>query len=77
MSEPYCKAIKGNEYAGLWELSIKFANELSRIFYFVPYYDTLVLLYGIVKESNKTPKRELDMAMKYMSDYERRLNKNE
>lgn len=64
LKEPYVKAIKGDEYKGLWELRIKFASDISRIFYF--------LLYGFVKKMEKTPKRELDTAKNYMEDYLRR-----
>lgn len=77
LTEPYCKAIKGNEYAGIWELRIKFASDISRVFYFAPYQDTFILLHGFIKKSDKIPKRELATAMRYMSDYERRFMKNE
>jgi hypothetical protein len=33
LKEPYVKNIKGEKYKGLWELRIKFAGYISRIFY--------------------------------------------
>jgi phage-related protein len=73
LAEPYCKAIRGSEYAGIWELRIKFASDISRVFYFAPYHDTFVLLHGFIKKTDKTPKRELDTAKGHMNDYERRF----
>jgi len=76
LKEPYVKSIKGDEYKGIWELRIKFASDISRIFYFVPVGDTFVLLHGFVKKTDKIPKREIEIAKQYMEDYKRRFENN-
>lgn len=76
LTEPYVKSIEGDKYKGLWELRIQQGNNISRIFYFLAIENTFVLLYGFLKKTQKTPKRELDMALSYMLDYKRRC-KNE
>ena len=73
LREPHIKAVTGKKYSGLWELRIKFAGDISRIFYFMPVRDTFLLLNGFVKKTDKTPVRELDIALRYMEDYKRRL----
>ncbi len=76
LKEPHIKAVTGKEYKGLWELRIKFAGDISRILYFMPVKDNFILLHGFIKKTEKTPKRELDSALRYMEDYKRKL-KNE
>jgi phage-related protein len=75
LKEPYVKDIKRKEYKGLWELRIKFASDISRIFYFMPIKDRFVLLHGFVKKTDKIPDNELKMAKKYMEEYKRRFLK--
>lgn len=75
LKEPYVKHITGKEYKGLSELRIKFASDISRIFYFMPVGTKLILLHGFLKKTQKTPKRELDTAKKYMIDHLRRREK--
>lgn len=72
LREPYVKPIKGEKYKELFELRIKFSSDISRIFYFTFQNNTFVLLNGFTKKSNKTPTNELDRAIKYKKDYERR-----
>lgn len=62
---------------GLWELRIKFASNISRVFYFYPLKQKIVLLHGFIKKTNKTPRREIDIAKKRMADYLERMNNNE
>ncbi|MDA8273034.1 MAG: type II toxin-antitoxin system RelE/ParE family toxin [Deltaproteobacteria bacterium] len=70
LKEPHVKHIKGHK--NLWELRIKFAGDISRIFYFMPINDTFLLLSGFVKKTEKTPQGEIDKALHYMEDYARR-----
>ena len=56
----------------LWELRIKFASDISRIFYFTPVKEKFVLLHGFVKKTNKIPLGEIDIARKRMLDYKER-----
>ena len=59
LKEPYTKAIEGKKYKGIFELRIKFSNNISRIFYFCATNNAFVLLNGYTKKSNKTDKKEL------------------
>ena len=74
LREPYVKPIVGNKYKGLFELRVKFSSDISRIFYFTFKNNTFVLLHGFNKKTDKTPTSELDRAMKYKEDYERRCD---
>jgi Phage-related protein len=68
---PYVRHIDGK----LWELRIKFASDISRIFYFVPIEHTIMLLHGFTKKSQKTPDQEISTARSNLTDYERRERK--
>jgi phage-related protein len=57
---------------GLWELRVKFSADISRIFYFMDVKGAFILLHGFVKKSEKTPKREIETALKYRDDHKRR-----
>ena len=72
LREPYVKAIKVEKYKGMFELRIKFATDISRIFYFTYIDSRFVLLNGFVKKSNKTPQKEFEKALKYRMDFEKR-----
>ena len=68
--EPYSKPIED----GLLELRIKFASNITRIFYFFFVGDKIVLTSGFIKKAQKTPKNEIEKAMRYKIDYERRYS---
>ena len=68
LTEPHAKHIEGK----LWELRIKSASDISRIFYFIHVGKNIVLLHGFVKKTQKTPNREIETANKYLEDYQRR-----
>lgn len=70
LREPHSKAMGG----GLFELRIKFASDISRIFYFFVVDNKIILTNGFVKKTLKTPKAEIGLARKYKADYERRHN---
>lgn len=72
LREPYVKHIQGEKYKDLFELRVKLASNISRVFYFSYSKKTFVLLHGFTKKSDKTPARELDRALQYKLDYERR-----
>lgn len=57
---------------GLYELRIKFASDITRIFYFFFVDNRIILTNGFVKKSAKTPPNELKLAKKYKRDFERR-----
>jgi len=58
---------------GLFELRIKFASDITRIFYFFVVNNKIILTNGFVKKTMKTPKSEIELAKKYKADYERRM----
>ncbi len=58
---PLVKTISG--YRGLKEIRVKLENRSSRIFFTI-LDGYLVLLHGIIKKSQKTPKRDLEIAYK-------------
>lgn len=74
LREPYVKPIKGAKYKGLYELRIRLGSDASRIFYFTHNGNMFVLLNGFLKKTNKTPKGELEKAISYRNDYEKRCN---
>ena len=69
---PYSAPIKGDKYKGIYELRTKFSSDITRIFYFLFDKNKFVLLHGFVKKTNKSPEHELDRALSYKIDYERR-----
>ena len=71
LREPYSKAIG----SGLFELRIKFASDITRIFYFFVVDNKIILTNGFVKKTNKTPPGEIALAKKYKADYEGRIAK--
>jgi phage-related protein len=76
LTYPHTRKIEGGSYKDLWELRIKFARDISRIFYFIHLNNKFVLLHGFFKKSNKTPKNELEKAKNFMIDYLRRCTEN-
>lgn len=70
LREPHSKPIGD----GLFELRIKFASDISRIFYFFMVDNKIILTNGFVKKTMRTPKAQIDLARKYKADYERRHN---
>ena len=71
LTEPHVKHIEGK----LWELRIKFASDISRIFYFFAIDSDIILLSGFIKKTQKTPMSEINKAKSYLYDYERRKMK--
>jgi phage-related protein len=65
---PYAKQLHVKEVAALWELRVKLASDITRIFYFFPLADRVILLHGFVKKSDETPPRELQTAIRHMKD---------
>lgn len=68
LREPFSKAMGD----GLFELRIKFASDITRIFYFFVVDNRIILTNGFVKKTTKTPAQEIDLARKYKRDFERR-----
>lgn len=73
LREPYVKPVKGKYGKDLYELRIRFATDIARIFYFTYYNNKFVLLHGFIKKTMKTPLDEIKRAHAYMEDYKRRV----
>jgi len=67
--ETYLKHIKSTN--GLYEIRIKDSRDIFRIFCFFDSGKLIVLMNGFQKKSQKTPKNDLEKALKIKDDYER------
>jgi len=63
----YLKFIVGTN--GLYEARIQLASNIWRIFCFFDGENLVVLLNGFQKKTQKTPKNEIDKAVKLMEEY--------
>lgn len=61
LREAYVKPIKSAQYKGLFELRVRFASDISRIFYFIYCGKTFVLLHGFTKKLEKHLKEGLNV----------------
>ncbi len=59
LGEPHTKAVKN----GLFELRLKDAEGIARVFYCTQVRRRIVMLRSFLKKTNRTPARELDTAM--------------
>ena len=73
LHEPYSKSLSH----GLFELRTKQGSNISRIIYFFIIGNRIILTNGFIKKTNKTPKKELDKALKYKNDYLNRFSQKE
>ena len=60
----------------IWECRIQLASNAYRIFCFFDGASVIVLTHGLIKKTQKTPRREIERAEAYRRDYlQRRLKK--
>ena len=64
----YFKHIEGTN--GLYEIRVQFGNDIFRIFCFFDEGKLVVLTNGFQKKTQKTPKKEIEMALKIKEEYE-------
>ena len=69
LREPYSKSLGD----GIFELRCNVGNNITRIMYFFYYGDKIILTNGFVKKTQKTPKKEIDLAKKRRSEYIERV----
>ena len=70
--ETYLKHIENTD--GLYEIRVKLGSDIYRIFCFFDNGKLIVLANGFQKKSQKTPKQEIEKALKIKEEYE---NENE
>ena len=68
----YFKKLESTEE--IWEVRIKFASNIYRIFSFWDKNNIIVLTHGLIKKTQKTPAKEIKQAEEYRRDYLRRKN---
>lgn len=65
LRDPYTKSID----AGIFELRTRLADNQVRILYFFIDQHRIILTNGFIKKTQKTPRFEIELAMKYRKDY--------
>ena len=66
--ETYLKHIENTD--GLYEIRVQFGRNIFRIFCFFDQEQLVVLAHGFQKKTQKTPKKEIEKALKIMEEYE-------
>ena len=66
--ERYLKQIESTD--GLYEIRIQLGNDIFRIFCFFDKGKLIVLANGFHKKTQKTPKNEIEKALKIKEEYE-------
>lgn len=64
----YFKHMEGT--SGLYEIRVQFGNDIFRIFCFFDEGKLVVLTNGFQKKTQKTPKKEIEKALKIKEEYE-------
>ncbi|WP_260393286.1 type II toxin-antitoxin system RelE/ParE family toxin [Riemerella anatipestifer] len=64
----YFKHMEGTD--GLYEIRVQFGNDIFRIFCFFDEGKLIVLTNGFQKKTQKTPKKEIEKALKIKKEYE-------
>ena len=64
LGEPHTKAMGG----GLFELRLKGAEGIARVFYCTLIGKRIVMLHSFVKKSQRTPKQELEVAQSRLKE---------
>ena len=67
MPENYLKHVEPTE--GLYEVRVKLAKNIFRIFCFFDRGKLIILANGFQKKSQKTPKKEIVKALEIMEEY--------
>ena len=66
--ETYLKHIENTD--GLYEIRVQSGSDIFRIFCFFDQGQLVVLANGFQKKTQKTPKKEIEMALKIKAEYE-------
>jgi phage-related protein len=68
LGPPHIKKLEG-PYNKLWELRVKQSTNDFRIFFFCFSQGKFVLLHGIRKTTNSTPKNALELSLRRLNNY--------
>ena len=71
LKEPHSKHLK----EGIYELRVRIGKDQSRILYFFFCNQKIIMTNGFIKKTQKTPPGEIERALKYKADHERRFLK--
>ena len=66
--ETYLKHIENTD--GLYEIRVQLGNDIFRIFCFFDQGQLVVIANGFQKKTQKTPKQEIELALKIKMEYE-------
>lgn len=66
--EPYLKHLENTD--GLYEIRVQLGSDIFRIFCFFDEGSLVVLANGFQKKTQKTPKQEIEKALKIKAEYE-------
>ncbi len=66
--ETYLKHIENTD--GLYEIRVQLGSDIFRIFCFFDQGQLVILVNGFQKKTQKTPKKEIEMALKIKAEYE-------
>ena len=66
--ETYLKHIENTD--GLFEIRVQFGSDIFRIFCFFDQGRLVILVNGFQKKTKKTPKKEIELAIKIKTEYE-------
>ena len=70
LREPYSKHLDD----GIFEIRCKVGNNITRVMYFFYYEGKIILTNGFVKKTQKTPKKEIELAKERRRDFVERVN---
>lgn len=62
---PHARKLEG--YNGLWEMRVQSQRGAIRIFYVYWGNNTVILISGFIKKSQKTPRKELERVISYLT----------
>jgi phage-related protein len=66
---PLCRQLSG--YKDLWEVRSKIrGGGIARVLFYISQ-GNMILLHGFIKKSQKTPKKEIDLALKRKKQHEK------
>ena len=66
--ETYLKHIESTD--GLYEIRVQLGSDIFRIFCFFDQGQLVILVNGFQKKTQKTPKKEIELALKIKAEYE-------